>query len=84
VRVDDLGLLTYGEAARVAEVAPVTVRAWASKYGLRRVVVDGRTYLLERELLDCEQRRRSSGRRRRTRNTPTVPPAADRHVDVEH
>lgn len=62
----DIGLLTSAEAAEAAGVTPATIRSWVRRYSLTQTVVDGVTYLAEREVLDCERDRRRSGRRRYT------------------
>ena len=67
MRAEDLGLLTYAEAAQVAGVDAATIRQWVRRYDLRTVRFGGRLHLLEREVLDCERDRRRSRRRRATR-----------------
>lgn len=62
--LEDLGLITYQEAAAIAGIGPATVRTWAHRYGLTKVTApDGRLCLVEAEFLTCERSRRRSGRR---------------------
>lgn len=78
LQVTDLGLLTYAEAAAIADVKVVTVRAWVTRYGLRTRRVEGVVHVVEVDFLACERARRNSGRRgggsrpgRRVRDTPS-------------
>ncbi|WP_106819186.1 helix-turn-helix domain-containing protein [Janibacter massiliensis] len=60
---DDVALLTTTEAARLACVQPRTVRAWIERGHLEPVVIDGKRFVTEADVLDCERARRRSGRR---------------------
>jgi DNA-binding transcriptional MerR regulator len=61
-------LVTTTEAAHAANVAPSTVRKWASRGLLNRYANDelGRPLYLEADVLDVERATRRKGRRRAT------------------
>jgi len=65
----DIGLLTLPEAAKIAEVSPVTVRVWIGRYKLPTVRVQGRVMISEMVLYDCERARRNTpqGRSKRAK-----------------
>lgn len=60
---DDISLLTVREAAGIAGVALKTMWNWVDRYELTRHRIDGRIYLSEREVLDCEAAREQAGHR---------------------
>jgi predicted site-specific integrase-resolvase len=67
VTTDQLGLLTVGEAAAIAGVAPATIRTWLHRYPDRiRTTTDtcGRLLVAEADLLDVEHDTRATRRGR--------------------
>lgn len=57
---DGLGLLTTAEAAAQVGVAEGSIYRWVSLYGLRRVKWEGRSYLVERDVLELDRKLRTS------------------------
>lgn len=61
---DDSGLLTVAEAARRVHVAEVTVRDWIRRGLVAAVKVQGRWFVGEQSLMDCDLLCRTSTRGR--------------------
>ena len=57
---DDLGLLTYAEAADRLGVKPATIRKWVGRYDLPTQRIGDQTYVVELPLLKCDRDRRRS------------------------
>lgn len=51
-------LVSVAAAADQCGVSQSTVRKWVERYGLRRVTWDGRQWLVEDEVLECDRARR--------------------------
>lgn len=58
-------LVSETEAAARFGVSSSTIRKWVQRYGLRRIMWDGRSWLLETELVECERARRRDRRGRK-------------------